>query len=51
MKVMLDNGRTSVEIEVENGNEKFLHIVMKALKVLNYSEVDILREFSKKEED
>lgn len=49
MRVQLDNGRTSVDIDVENGSEKFLEVVVKALRVLNYSEVDILREFSTKE--
>lgn len=46
MRVQLDNGRTQVDIDVENGSEKFLHVVAKALRVLNYTEVDLLREFS-----
>jgi hypothetical protein len=45
MRVLLDSGRTQVDIEVENGTAKFLEVLVRALKAMDYSEVDLVREF------
>lgn len=47
MRVELDNGRTTVQIDtISPHEEKFLHLVAKALRALNYSLDDLEREFA-----
>lgn len=46
MRVQLDNGRKQVDLEFEYGAEKFLYIVKKALEAMDYTQADLLREWS-----
>lgn len=50
MRILLDNGSKQIDIEVENGLEPFLEILKKALVVIDYTEADLIREWSTKEE-
>jgi hypothetical protein len=47
MRVELDNGRAKVDLEVENGTDKFLNVLLRALRAMGYSGSYLLRELSK----
>jgi hypothetical protein len=51
MRVQLDNGRTQVDLEVENGTDRFLHVLARALKAMDYTEQDLIRELGDGEEE
>lgn len=52
MQVELDNGRKSVTIDVtDTYQEKFLHVVFKALRALDYRPEDIIRELENFKEE
>lgn len=52
MRVQLDNGRKSIDIDIsDNFDESFLATVRKALVAMDYTETDLLREWSTKEDE
>ena len=45
MRVHLDNGLKSVDLECEYSTESLLYLVAKALQAMNYSKHDLIREW------